>query len=732
MRDGINTSLKEPLFKANLIRVLIFLLVFLSGYKTVSAQDIGEPVYITELRYFGPGFVDSIWKYKDSCQGNLTDTSFNDEDWQLVNTQSLTDLNGKPPESWKGNGWFRKWFTVPDSMRGKTIVLMMGHIGTSKIYLDGKLIKQYGMSVEGVEKTKPFMPHEPFFVKLGSQPRHLLTVQFSGQTNKDVNIIAFPGFKLLVSSPERVGLQLKKPFPIRIISVSFMIAFFLFFCFVYCFYPDRISSLLCALLLADFSVVFITILIGESTTDGLNALNVFYWWKASVSMLSGISLLFFYAAYYGKLIRRCWIIVGLMIINFFGIVYFTYSNISNIVATILTIESYRIIIIGLRDKKSGFQILMIGNIIDLLGSYLVIFNRAHLFPSYPTTLHTVLDLATDLNLPLFLALYLAWDFGSTNRNLRVQLAQVNKLSLENIKKEQEKQLLLSSQNETLEKQVKERTGQLTEQKNELEATLENLKSTQAQLIQSEKMASLGELTAGIAHEIQNPLNFVNNFSEVNSELIKEMQDEIAKGNMEEIVKLANDIRENEQKISHHGKRADTIVKGMLQHSSKNSGLLESIDINALVDEYLRLAYHGLRAKDKSFNATLKTDYDPKLQTAEIIPQDIGRVLLNLFNNAFFALGQKKKTQPAREAFEPEVTVKTRKIVDKIEIRVADNGNGIPPKIMNKIFQPFFTTKPAGQGTGLGLSLSYDIIKAHGGELKAESIEGEGATFIVLL
>ena len=257
-----------------------------------------------------------------------------------------------------------------------------------------------------------------------------------------------------------------------------------------------------------------------------------------------------------------------------------------------------------------------------------------------------------------------------------------------------------------------------------------LKVHQAQLIQSEKMASLGELTAGIAHEIQNPLNFVNNFSEVNKELIDEMKDEIEKGNNEEVIAIANDIKENEEKINHHGKRADAIVKGMLQHSRASTGQKEPTDINALADEYLRLSYHGLRAKDKSFNATLQTDFDESIGKINIIPQDIGRVLLNLYNNAFYAVTEKKKQQA--EDYEPTVSVSTKKINDKVEIRVKDNGNGIPQKVLDKIFQPFFTTKPTGQGTGLGLSLSYDIIKAHGGEIKVETKEGEFAEFVIQL
>jgi two-component system NtrC family sensor kinase len=262
--------------------------------------------------------------------------------------------------------------------------------------------------------------------------------------------------------------------------------------------------------------------------------------------------------------------------------------------------------------------------------------------------------------------------------------------------------------------------------------LHQLRSTQTQLIRSEKMASLGELTAGIAHEIQNPLNFVNNFSEVNNELLLEMDQEIEKGNLQEIKAIARDVIKNQEKINQHGKRADAIVKSMLQHSRSSGGTKEPTNINALADKYLKLAYHGLRAKDQTFNVTLKTSFAEDLGTVNLIPQDIGRVLLNILNNAFYAVNEKSMAAVRNNGFEPIVSVSTRKFKDKVEISITDNGNGIPEKVIDKIFQPFFTTKPTGQGTGLGLSLSYDIVKAHGGDLKVETTPGSGTELIIQL
>lgn len=324
-----------------------------------------------------------------------------------------------------------------------------------------------------------------------------------------------------------------------------------------------------------------------------------------------------------------------------------------------------------------------------------------------------------------------------------QLSEEEKTSLTKAAKDAEKALIISEFKLERTEKVKRTTAILLEETIEeleqkrksieetneaLSQSLEELKNTQAQLIQSEKMASLGELTAGIAHEIQNPLNFVNNFSEVSKELLDEMKEELENGNLEDVKEIANDVIQNLEKITHHGKRADGIVKGMLQHSRSSSGVKESIKINQLVDEYVRLAYHGLRAKDKTFNASLETDYDKTIETVNIVPQDIGRVVLNLITNAFYAVSERKKTETSD--YKPTVWTTTTKDGNTIKIQVKDNGMGMPKAIREKIFQPFFTTKPTGQGTGLGLSLSYDIIKAHGGELSVSSEVNKGTEFII--
>jgi signal transduction histidine kinase len=425
---------------------------------------------------------------------------------------------------------------------------------------------------------------------------------------------------------------------------------------------------------------------------------------------------------------------GLMFIILLGVALniFTYgigfSLSAFVFSSLISLEIVRVAFKGVKNKQRGAWIIAAGAIgyFLFLGAFLHSAFYGYMYTPISAT-YVIGDLFFNLyflSIPIATSMYLGLNFAFTNRSLQQKLTEVKSLS-------QEKQQILAAQKEMLEQQVSQRTAQLQE-------SLETLKATQAQLVQSEKMASLGELTAGIAHEIQNPLNFVNNFSDLNKEMIDELQTELKTGNTEEAIAISNDIKENEQKINHHGKRADAIVKGMLQHSRASTGKKEPTDINALADEYLRLSYHGLRAKDKDFNADFKTSFDETLDKIEVVPQDIGRVLLNLYNNAFYAVNEKKKAPTLKgENYERTVWVTTKRIstpsgAGGLEISVKDNGPGIPQKVVDKIFQPFFTTKPTGQGTGLGLSLSYDIIKAHGGELKVETKEGEGAEFIIQL
>ena len=361
----------------------------------------------------------------------------------------------------------------------------------------------------------------------------------------------------------------------------------------------------------------------------------------------------------------------------------------------------------------GAQWAIVAGLLSSL-TWALIFILTAIYISSNTFLFYLSVTGYSLSFPLSLLVYVAMRFREIIMETRRNAKQIVQLSEE--KKEQ-----ALNQQKILQEEVNRQTA-------ELRTTLTELKSTQSQLVQSEKMASLGELTAGIAHEIQNPLNFVNNFSEVNTELIVELEQEIDKGHLKEIREIAKDIKENEQKINHHGKRADAIVKSMLQHSRVSTGQKELTDVNALADEYLSLSYQGLRARDRTFNSAIQTDFDSTIGKINIVPQDIGRVLLNLYNNAFYAVEEKKKL--TGDGYEPGIKVTTKRAGGNLEIRVRDNGNGIPRKLFDKIFQPFFTTKPAGQGTGLGLSLSYDIMKALGGEITVDTREREFTEFVV--
>jgi signal transduction histidine kinase len=411
-----------------------------------------------------------------------------------------------------------------------------------------------------------------------------------------------------------------------------------------------------------------------------------------------------------------WAMIGIAILFLLGIIL-SITNVTNWIWHLLILGiGYLIFRLPLLERMRTIIIAVLPLIIiNIIKDLLEIINP----PNYEE-----IDVYLDFAVVFSLAWMIAMLIRSNKQNKALKKERQKTLA------EEERSKFISAQKEKLELIVEERTAEITKQKDELMHAFTELKNTQSQLIQSEKMASLGELTAGIAHEIQNPLNFVNNFSEVSNELIDEMIEEIENNDLEEAKAISEDIKRNLEKINHHGMRADAIVKGMLQHSRRSDGKKEPTEINAIADEYLRLAYHGLRAKDKSFNATLKTDFDDKIGKVNLAAQDFGRVILNLITNAFYVVDEKKKS--GAENYEPTVSVTTKKKGENIEIKVVDNGNGIPKKALDKIFQPFFTTKPSGQGTGLGLSLSYDIVKAHGGELKVKTKENEGTEFSILL
>ena len=731
----------QRIYARNPLRIFlssVWIILLLANGHLSSAQS-GAPVQWS----WQPNLLwgDTLWKYHSGvAKPEYFEAGFDDQHWQHVHND-FTGL-GLNNQQWTGIGVFRKKFYVPDSLRGKKMsLIILFDVGASIIYLDGKEMARFGKLSENAKdeivKITNAFPKNLGQFDLDSQSTHVLAVYHS---NHDP-IAAGPrlgasGFVFSITPPHPDE-EVQDRFPHYVISVCIILFFCLFFLCVYAFYPNRLASLMSALLLANFSLIFVGGIISEFADNTKYLVfgdNIF---RFAFTCHAAWYLLFMYSLYYKKMPARSWIPVVVMILA--SLVAISIPKIPirfmQTVAVLFYLETWHIMILGIRKKRTGFWILAIGMFLSNMGSIFVIFDTLHLFSDIMTNTLTTLGLITDLSFPLTLALQFALEFGSANRDLRKQLTQVSSLSKKNLEQEQEKQQILSTQNETLERQVSERTSEVVAQTKEIEKqrdqvtnTLGELRAAQNQLIQSEKMASLGELTAGIAHEIQNPLNFVNNFSEVNAELIEEMKKEIDAGHLELAKNIADNLEQNTEKITHHGKRADAIVKGMLQHSRKSTGQKEPTDVNTLADEYLRLSYQGLRAKDKSFNAALETHFDEHMGKINIIPQDIGRVLLNLFNNAFYAVSEKFKK--SAESYTPKVTVRTKRENGMFEISVGDNGNGIPKNILDKIFQPFFTTKPTGEGTGLGLSLSYDIVKAHGGELSVETKEGRGSEFVI--
>ena len=477
---------------------------------------------------------------------------------------------------------------------------------------------------------------------------------------------------------------------------------------------NQLIFALCATCLAVMGTLQVLVWTTDDLSfNGMQVNRLFFFLTLSVAL----GLIFPILANILKVSARSWIRYSVYILLGFLFLAAQLPKLNKI-AGILTII-YVLICLGMVAKWwqriHGAAWAVVTGLLTGILLFMVSFAADALQVPLPIWLDNLVYVASVGSIPIGLVLYAAIRFREINLETKSQAARLVQLS-------EEKRQQAEHQQEILEQEVKKQTA-------DLRNTLTELRKTQAQLIQSEKMASLGELTAGIAHEIQNPLNFVNNFSEVNAELIRDMKDELQKGNMREVNSIADHILGNEEKINHHGKRADAIVKSMLLHSRSSAGVQELTDINALADESMRLAYHGIRAKHKDLTVELVTAFDQSVKPMNMVRQDMGRVFLNLFNNAFFSVFEK---HALNNNYQPRVSITTRRSENDLEILVADNGIGIPEKNRDKIFQPFFTSKPAGEGTGLGLSLSYDIIKAHGGTLSLGADNSEGAIFRIIL
>ena len=676
------------------------------------------------------------WRFQPGDDLNRADPHYDDSDWMFFSPAGLTDPI--PDSLWNGYGWFRLKFAVDSSIYSVPRYLYFNTWGAAEVYLDGKLVKKYGVFSTNPSGEKRYMPINKTHpaVVLHHSESHLLAVRFSyhkGQQYKKLleRYALIFGFNIGFAKDnlnQRIILINNMNQQRVYILGTMLFLIVLLHSLLFVLFPSEQSNLYIAILafllfmhiISAYTSVFFEFDILQETLFGTLPFTILF-----VAVLSMLPFTI------NSMFKQKPQIIHKILIWLFPV--FAFADIINsdpltkfVIGAVFLLGiiffTAQALVQAWRNKQKGVWIISVAFFCLILSAIIWTLYK-ELTDNFRSDVNAVLTYFIYGSVPLGLTAFMASRFRDLYSNL--------------------------------EQKVSERT-------HELNQSLENLRSTQTQLITSEKLASLGALTAGIAHEIQNPLNFVNNFSDVNKELLEELKEELAEGSRhlandsrqsaEEKIKsageIANDIIGNEQKINHHGKRAESIVKGMLLHSRGSSGQKEPVDINALCDEYLRLSYHGFRAKDKTFNAEYKTDFDPDLPKIKVVPQDIGRVLLNLINNAFYAVHEKSKmittemhSLPVETHgraslqstdYKPTVMVATRKNGDRIEITVKDNGPGIPPGITDKIFQPFFTTKPTGQGTGLGLSLAYDIVKAHGGEIIIESKEGEGSEFIIRL
>jgi signal transduction histidine kinase len=714
------------------ILVLIFWLMAASLSEVSAQQDtvfILEKEQLTESEWLRLPPI-TKWKFKKGSEPGWAAPELDDHDWIRMDSATIASLTYD--ENGKFEGWFRFRFRFQPDFEAYPFFLRSTNTAAQDIYLDGKKVFSFGNTgLESGSYRRSTGEMEALFLEPGRE--YTMAVHFFDRigplSRSFTNPVVFgsESFLWFITSGNNSRINKARSDQHRetttlftiLISISllfwliwglnrgqkhlFFIALFTTACSLFplgvlLFYTDS-SAIVLNEEWPAFNIILSGLAPGAFTTTFLLVLSSIFLDRIPRWIKFTCVFLFFICAPLFILYGRTNDLIGQGIplfasgINLLALGYIIYK--------------------GWKNTKGAKRIIALGLLITSLlfiGSFLI----GNFAPEYTNYIPFYLSLLT---FPIFLLIYVAFWFKENRLQEREKAAEVIRIT-------REKEEILKTQNVRLEQEVENRTK-------ELNNSLKSLKDTQTQLVHSEKMASLGELTAGIAHEIQNPLNFVNNFSEVSSELLQEMNEELDKGEIHEAIAIAEDLKRNLEKINQHGKRADGIVKGMLQHSRSGDGKKEPTDLNALADEYLRLAYHGLRAKDKSFNAAMETDFDPDVGKISVVPQELGRVILNLLTNAFYAVNEKKKE--GITGYEPTVKIRTHKTKQGVDIHVTDNGNGIPEKVREKVFQPFFSTKPTGEGTGLGLSMSYDIItKGHGGDLKVQSENGKGTTFTIHL
>ncbi|MDP4286270.1 MAG: ATP-binding protein [Bacteroidota bacterium] len=676
------------------------------------------------------------WIFRPGNDSNWAQPHIDTAGWIKMN--QTTDLKKYADKNDRVEGWFRIKLKFDSSLLTKELWIDFANWAATQFYIDGKLMATRGNTGDN---GKPFEEYnddlDPLAFTINSDTVHTFAIHFVGYLSP------FPPHDLKYKLSSSDLFIIDGPNPLITISkvIAVIYSFFntwlvtcavLSLLFWLLAFQNRREKNLVLIALCTSFYTLLSFAQAKNIAIGLAYYLSFYIY----GQITKISLLLILLTIPVLLIRIFKRRLSRKLIIFLVTLFILYlllffcdipKRIGSIMDTVFILFSLSIsmyyIISSWKNLRGAQWAMVVGLFFSL---FILCLFVVYLITSQSSNYYVAATFLSCfvLSFPLSLLVYVSMRFKEMIREVRVNADRVVQLS-------EEKRVQAENQQQMLQEEVNRQTA-------EIRHTLDNLKATQKQLIQSEKMASLGELTAGIAHEIQNPLNFVNNFSEVNSEMIDELKNELATGNLQLANEIADDIKSNEQKINHHGKRADAIVKSMLEHSRTSTGVKEPTDINKLADEYLRLAYHGLRAKDKHFNVEIKTHFDENIGKINLVSQDIGRVLLNLFNNAFYACAERSRSTANQQksgnpiSYNPTVSVNTKKTDNHVIITVSDNGKGIPQNIIDKIFQPFFTTKPTGQGTGLGLSLSYDIIKAHDGEIKVDSKEGEGTTFIIEL